>query len=174
MWYTSCGCWLTSWIINEFEKVSQAFCYTKNRQLRLHVATAVAQFLVKSPHSPILHYAFSSWIEKTTTKTIHCRWKTDLFNNSMGLCGNLTQFFIALKRSRGCLMMLEGSVTKDLSHVQNRKPVASHTFMSILLLTGKMIQSLIKLQQIMIWTKTIIMMITVMIIIVILIIIYSY
>ena len=47
-------------------------------------------------------------------------------------------------------MMLEGSVTKDLSHVQNRKPVASHTFMSILLLTGKMIQSLIKLQQIMI------------------------
>ena len=58
-------------------------------------------------------------------------------------------------------MMLEGSVTKDLSHVQNRKPVASHTFMIILLLTGKMIQSLIKWQQI-------------MIIIVILMIIYSY
>ena len=27
---------------------------------------------VKFPHSPILHYAFSSWIEKTMTKTIHC------------------------------------------------------------------------------------------------------
>ena len=26
---------------------------------------------VKFPHSPILHYAFSSWIEKTMTKTIH-------------------------------------------------------------------------------------------------------
>ena len=31
--------------------------------------------LVKFPHSPILHYAFSSWIEKTTTKTIHCPWE---------------------------------------------------------------------------------------------------
>ena len=28
--------------------------------------------VVKFPHSPILHYAFSSWIEKTMTKTIHC------------------------------------------------------------------------------------------------------
>ena len=27
---------------------------------------------VKFPHSPILHYAFSSWIEKTMTKTIYC------------------------------------------------------------------------------------------------------
>ena len=27
---------------------------------------------VKFPHSPILHYASSSWIEKTRTKTIHC------------------------------------------------------------------------------------------------------
>ena len=31
--------------------------------------------LVKFPHSPILHYAFSSWIEKTMTKTIHCHWE---------------------------------------------------------------------------------------------------
>ena len=29
--------------------------------------------LVKFPHSPILHHAFSSWIEKTTTKKIHCQ-----------------------------------------------------------------------------------------------------
>ena len=28
--------------------------------------------MVKFPHSPILHYAFSSWIEKTMTITIHC------------------------------------------------------------------------------------------------------
>ena len=28
--------------------------------------------VVKFPHSPILHYAFSSLIEKTMTKTIHC------------------------------------------------------------------------------------------------------
>ena len=31
---------------------------------------------VKFPHSPILHYAFSSWIEKTMTKTMD-RKKTD-------------------------------------------------------------------------------------------------
>ena len=30
---------------------------------------------VKFPHSPILHYAFSSWIEKTMTKTIDCHWE---------------------------------------------------------------------------------------------------
>ena len=35
----------------------------------------VSIILVKFPHSPILHYAFSSWIEKTTTKTIHCHWE---------------------------------------------------------------------------------------------------
>ena len=40
------------------------------------------------PHSPIQHFAFSSWIEKTMTKTIHCIGKTDLFYNSIGLCGN--------------------------------------------------------------------------------------
>ena len=31
--------------------------------------------LVKFRHSPILHYAFSSWIEKAMTKTIHCHWE---------------------------------------------------------------------------------------------------
>ena len=30
---------------------------------------------VKFPYSPILHYAFSSWIEKTMTKTIDCHWE---------------------------------------------------------------------------------------------------
>ena len=30
---------------------------------------------VKFPHSPILHYTFSSWTEKTMTKTIHCHWE---------------------------------------------------------------------------------------------------
>ena len=30
---------------------------------------------VKFPHSPILHYVFSSWIEKTIKKTIHCHWE---------------------------------------------------------------------------------------------------
>ena len=27
------------------------------------------------PHSPIQHYAFSSWIEKTKTKKIDCHWE---------------------------------------------------------------------------------------------------
>ena len=30
---------------------------------------------VKFPHSPILHYAFSSWIEKLMTKTVDCHWE---------------------------------------------------------------------------------------------------
>ena len=30
---------------------------------------------VKFLHNPILHYAFSSWIEKTMTKTIHFHWE---------------------------------------------------------------------------------------------------
>ena len=32
----------------------------------------VEKDVLKFPHSPILHYAFSSWIEKTMTKTIEC------------------------------------------------------------------------------------------------------
>ena len=30
---------------------------------------------VKFPHSLILHFAFSSWIEKIMTKTIYCHWE---------------------------------------------------------------------------------------------------
>ena len=37
-------------------------------------------------HSPILHYTFSSWIEKTMTKQYIAIGKTDLFYSSMGLC----------------------------------------------------------------------------------------
>ena len=39
--------------------------------LHLHWKDAVVKF----PHSPILHYAFSSWTEKTMTKTIDCHWE---------------------------------------------------------------------------------------------------
>ena len=42
--------------------------------------------LVKFPHSPILHYAFSSWIEKTMTKAIDCHW-VEIF----------TEFFVRTK-----------------------------------------------------------------------------
>ena len=35
----------------------------------------VAEYLVKFPHNPILNYVFSSWIEKTMSKTIHCHWE---------------------------------------------------------------------------------------------------
>ena len=30
---------------------------------------------IKFAHSPILHYTFSSWIEKTMKKTIHRHWE---------------------------------------------------------------------------------------------------
>ena len=49
--------------------------------------------MVKFPHSPILHYAFSSWMEETMKKTNIAMGKTDLFYNSMGLCGNFTEKF---------------------------------------------------------------------------------
>ena len=38
---------------------------------------------VKFPHSPILHYAFSSWREKTMTKNYISTGNTDFFYNSM-------------------------------------------------------------------------------------------
>ena len=37
----------------------------------------------KFPHSPILHYAFSSWREKTMTKNYISTGNTDFFYNSM-------------------------------------------------------------------------------------------
>ena len=52
--------------------------------------------VVKFPHSPILHYAFSSWIEKTMTKQYIAIGKTDLLYNSMGLCGNFTPIAIVV------------------------------------------------------------------------------
>ena len=41
----------------------------------LEIRASDIQHSVKFPHSPIPHYAFSSWIEKTMTKTIHCHWE---------------------------------------------------------------------------------------------------
>ena len=62
------------------------------------VIVCVAHIYMKSwvkisaqPHTTI---CISSWIEKTMTKTIHCHGKTDLFYNSMGLCGNFTEKLI--------------------------------------------------------------------------------
>ena len=47
--------------------------------------------MVKFPHSPILHYAFGFWIEKTTKEKQYIAiGKTDLFFSSMRLCGNFT------------------------------------------------------------------------------------
>ena len=45
---------------------------------------------------------------------------------------HVAQFFMALKRTRGCMRVLEGSVAKDLSRMQNRNPLKSipHTYES--------------------------------------------
>ena len=64
---------------------------------------------VKFPHSPILHYAFSSWIEKTTTKQYITLWKTELFYNGMGLCGNLPKPKILFwQDTRNCSNLIVG------------------------------------------------------------------
>ena len=47
---------------------------------------------------------------------------------------------MALKRARGCIMTLDGSVSEYLPRMQNRKPAASHLSMCTLFQKGKMIQ----------------------------------
>ena len=47
---------------------------------------------------PHTKYAFSSRLEKTMTKTIHCHWENRFVYNSMGLCGNFTKTFYNLNR----------------------------------------------------------------------------
>ena len=48
-----------------------------DRSLRIFIPVVPFdyRFTIKFPHSPILYCAFSSWIEKTVTKTIHCHWE---------------------------------------------------------------------------------------------------
>ena len=53
---------------------------------------------------------------------------------------DMAKFFKASKRTRDCMMTLEGSVAEDLSHRQNRKPVASHILIRSLFHKRKMIQ----------------------------------
>ena len=48
----------------------------------------------------MLHYVFSSWIEKTMTKQYIAIVKTDLFYNSVGLCKNFTFIFTQHDRKR--------------------------------------------------------------------------
>ena len=55
--------------------------------------------IAKFPRSPILNYAFSSWIEKTMTKKYIAIEKTDLFYNSMGLCGNFNRTSNVMRQS---------------------------------------------------------------------------
>ena len=38
---------------------------------------------------------------------------------------DVAQFFMALKRTKGCTMMLDDSVAEDLSRMQNRNPLIS-------------------------------------------------
>lgn len=56
----------------------------------------------------------------------------------MATCRNT--IFIALKRTRGYIVALEGSVAEYLFHMEDRTPAASHTFMSTLFLMIKMIK----------------------------------
>ena len=48
------------------------------------------RFSAKFPHSPILHYAFSSWIEKTMTKTIQFHWENRFI---LQWCGAMRKFY---------------------------------------------------------------------------------
>ena len=54
-------------------RYSRAVCKLKHGAAQKSCQTINKQVpqLVKFPHSPILHYVFSSWIEKTMTKTVH-------------------------------------------------------------------------------------------------------
>ena len=56
------------------------------------------------------------------------------------MAADIAQFFLALKRTWGSIMILEGSIADDLSHMQSRKPAVSHIFMRALFQERKMIQ----------------------------------
>ena len=47
----------------------------KNKTNQNNASVISRKYWVKCLHSSILHYVFSSWIEKTMTKTINCHWK---------------------------------------------------------------------------------------------------
>ena len=83
--------------------------------------TIVLKLWVKFSHSPILYYAFSSWIEKKVTKTIIALGNTDLFySSSMGLCGNFTNLFPEAHRNADSLM------TKVVDWAWIKPPCGNH------------------------------------------------
>ena len=53
--------------------------YHLSRSTESKKSLETGKYLVKFPHSSILNYAFSSWIEKIMTKTIHCHCENILF-----------------------------------------------------------------------------------------------
>ena len=53
---------------------------------------------------------------------------------------DIAEVFIDVKRTWGCMMMLEGSAAEDLSRMQNRKSAASHILMRALFHKRKEIQ----------------------------------
>ena len=55
-----------------------------NQFLLFYFPLTLSHVRVKFPHSPILHYAFSSWIEKTMTKTIDCHWEDRFVSQQYG------------------------------------------------------------------------------------------
>ena len=74
------------------------------------------------PNSPILHYVFSSWIEKTMTKTIHFHWENIfVFYNSMELCGNLTDTLISPTVLSNIWQFAAFSTSKQLGKLQNSR-----------------------------------------------------
>ena len=72
---TDCRFIKTSWPASSFENLF--WSHELNARLIKNVMALPqtvgfkAKAVVKFPHSPILHYAFSTWTEKTMTKTIH-------------------------------------------------------------------------------------------------------
>ena len=84
----------TSWLSFSIIFISVVFSLVKLLPFQLLLSfnwdfiVLYSKFSVKFPHSPILHYTFSSWREKTMTKTIN---RKTCFYNSMGLCGNFTK-----------------------------------------------------------------------------------
>ena len=97
---------LSSWIVHVLHKNLRE-CLCKSCPVDFSWDTDFARFLcvvrhswVKFPHSPILHYAFSSWIEKTMTKQYIAIRKTDLFYNSMGLCGNFLPIHVPILKQQ--------------------------------------------------------------------------
>ena len=85
---------------------------------------------VKFPHSPILHHAFSSWIEKTMTKTTHYHWGDIICFTIVGGCAEILPKILLLLHFTNLCSVLTGDTLSWSSFRQVSKRLLSSEMLS--------------------------------------------